>query len=251
MQAPTLRIAGLSIEQWTAVTNVLLTIGLLLFAGMQWWVTKRSEAARRRERAADEQARDREADRALDAAFQLVWAEHFRLDGLADQWDREDLVVLSALGVLSPDDVLPRDWTVVIRAVSQLSVESGFLGGVAMTRAHDMARSIASLNGVVQGIARQYPQHAPAHIIQVAHSSYRGETDPIVRAIRHGTRDLSLLLWDAARQSPRADLDREMNFRDDMRSESGRVAIGALKAREAEAPIALPDNAPIGRGGAG
>jgi hypothetical protein len=71
-----------------------LTVGLLVFAAAQVWVQARSERQRRLERRLDN-------DEAVDRAFHYVWAEHFRLEGLADDLDRRDVVELAFLGVLN------------------------------------------------------------------------------------------------------------------------------------------------------
>jgi len=206
-----------------------LTVGLVLFAGAQVFAQGRTEDQRKRERKTDR-------ERADDLAFQLAWAEQFRIDGLADEWDREDLVSLSSMGVLDPADVLPRDWTAVISALVSLSVESGYLGGVAITLAHDTARRIAMLNSLVADVIRKYPEDTSLVDMAATVRGHHPETIASLETqIRTTTRDLSRLLFDSLRQSPRADLFRQMNFRDDMRSMFGQRAVLAIKQREGEA----------------
>lgn len=109
-----------------------LTFGLLVFAGAQVWVTYKGEAYRRRKRLADDAARQEAEAHELDLAYQTLWAEHFRLDALADYWDAADLVQMSLSGVLRSEDVLPRDWTTQTRMLGRLGIEAGYLGGVAI-----------------------------------------------------------------------------------------------------------------------
>lgn len=227
-----MRFLGLTISDWTAVTNVLLTVGLLFFAGMQWWVTREAERTRARERSADEDTAQRNDEREQDRAFQTVWAEHFRLDALAEQWAAQDLVQLSALRVLRAADVLPRDWSVVMAALSRLSTEAGYLGALALTLAHDAERDVAILNGIIEGMARQYPNKGPEEIAQMVRQNRGRDVAQAENNVKERTRDLALLMWDAARHSPRADVDRTMDFRDDMRSPFGRHMVEQIKARE-------------------
>jgi len=206
-----------------------LTVGLVLFAGAQVFALGRTEDQRKRERKIDRERSD-------DLAFQLAWAEQFRIDGLADEWDRADLVSLSSMGVLNPGDVLPRDWTAVISALVSLSVESGYLGGVAITLAHDTARRIAMLNSLVADVIRKYPEDTSLVDMAATVRGHHPETIANLETqIRTTTRDLSRLLFDSLRQSPRADLFRQMNFREDMRSMFGQRAVLAIKEREGEA----------------
>jgi hypothetical protein len=227
-----MRILGVPIEQWTAATNVILTFGLLLFAGMQWWVTYKGERTRRLERAHDEALAAENSERDQDRAFQTVWAEHFRLDGLAVSWERQALVLLSALGVLHPADLLPKDWTTIVEALGLLGRESGFLGGIALTLAHDTEREVATLNAVVNGFTRKYSEQSPGEIAQLVRHHRREEVAELEARIRRMVRDLSNMLWDAARQSPRADVERVLNFKDDMHSEFARRAAAGLQSRQ-------------------
>src|SRR5689334_12607970 len=95
-----------------------LTVGLLVFAGAQVWIQYRSERQQALERARDQ-------EEATDRAFQYVWAEHFRLDNLADHLDRRDLIEMALLGVLKPEDVVPPDGSKLVEYMSSLSREAG------------------------------------------------------------------------------------------------------------------------------
>jgi hypothetical protein len=205
-----------------------LTIGLVIFAGAQIFVQVRTEQGRLRERQEDE-------ERAEDLAFQLAWAEHFRIDGLADEWERADLVQLSCLGILNPADVLPRDWTTVMSALAHLSVESGYLGGVALTLAHDTARKIGALNSVVRDVIKKYPaDSSTVTMAETVHAHHPEMLADLQKQIRATSRDLSRLMFDAVAQSRRAKIHRVMDFSDDMRSSFGKRAVQAIKEREQE-----------------
>lgn len=205
-----------------------LTIGLVLFAGAQIFVQVRTEQQRLNEREADDA-------RALDVAWQIAWAEHFRIDQLSDEWQQLDLVQLSALGVLNPSDVLPRDWSVLMSSLARLSLESGYLGGLALTLGHDLARSVATLNAIVKSVQHDYPIEGPERIVHLAREQRKKELQELETKIPNMTRDLSLLLFDAVRQSPRADITRDMNLNDDMRSIFGKYTSEALLERQRKA----------------
>ncbi len=103
-----------------------LTIGLVLFAGVQAIVQVRTENQRKQERKTDRERSD-------DLAFQLAWAEQFRIDALAEEWDETetDLVSLSCLGVLNPSDsrwssgMAPTDLP-KLRLADQLSLQTSW-----------------------------------------------------------------------------------------------------------------------------
>lgn len=237
-----LGLSNLTIEQWTAIGNVALTVGLLAFAGMQWWVTKTTEDSRKNERTADEAENQRQRDRQADLDFQTVWAEHFRLESLAKSWANEDLVLLAALGVLRGEHLLPRDWPTVARAIGQLSVESGYLGSVALTLAHDLERQAALLSNLVGLCARQHPTRSAEQVAEQVRDQYDPIITPVETGLRQGARELALLMWDVANHSPRSNVQREMQFRDDLHSRFAREAIPAIKDRESLPSKAQPGN---------
>lgn len=233
-----LEFLGAPLEDWTAVTNVLLTIGLLLFAGMQWWVTHQAEKSRRLERESDERVRRAAADSTSDTAFQTIWAEHFRLETLATHWGKSDLVLLSALRVLRSDDLLPRDWPTLMRAFGHLSKEAGWLGSVALTLAYDTERDVATLNAIVDSFAKQYPGRSPGELAELVRSNRKADVETLERTTVVKATDLALIMWDAARQSARATVDRTWNFSDDLKSKFASDAVRALKIRSEATPEA-------------
>jgi hypothetical protein len=170
-----------------------------------------------------------------DLAYQLAFAEHFRIDRLADEWERTDLVSLSCLGVLNPSDALPRDWTTVMSALARLSVESGYLGGMALTLAYDTARKIGALNSIVRDVIKKYPAESPtATMAETVHSHHPEMLADLEKQIRSNSLDLARLIFDAVNQSPRARVLRVMDFTDEMHSSFGKHAVETIKERERE-----------------
>jgi len=207
-----------------------LTVGLLLFAGAQVWIQYRSERQRVIER-------DHDHGEAVDRAFQYVWAEHFRLDTLADNLNRRDLIEMAVLGVLKPDDVLPPDGSKLIEYVSSLGREAGWLGGVANGLRHEIERSIAILVSSIGGFMESVPKElGAAQRVQYLRQHYGADLEPWEAAVRKGVRELANLLWDAAKHNPRAALPRELSFSDDLSSEFARAAVKGLAKRAAGAP---------------
>lgn len=223
---------GLGLEEWTAITNVLITVGLLAFAGMQWWVTNQAEQATLRERAAAELVRTEKNAADADLAFHTVWAEHFRLEALADYWEENDLVLLAALDVLKPEELLPSNWSALVAALARIGPEAAFLGGVAITACHDIGREVATLNGIVSSFVKQYPQLSPPEIVSMVRKNRGDDVKPIEQKVTSRAKDLAALMWDAARQSERADLTRSLYFKEDLVSKFARDASNALKRRE-------------------
>ena len=206
---------------------VWLTLGLLFVAGMQVWIQHRAEDARQRERKTAE-------DRRADVIWQTAYAEHLRLERLADVWDDQDLVMDSALGILDAHDVLPSDWPVFMRELAELSAEAGYLGALAGTLSRDLARDVAEVNGLVKAARAQWaPSVTPDVIAKGARSNYGPQLDELTASISKNVRELSLLIWDAIQHSPRASLVRVLSFHDDMLSDLGNAAAKEIAMRGA------------------
>lgn len=203
----------------------LLTAALVVFAGVQVWLQHRIEITRKADREAEQ-------DRAADIIWQIGWAEHFRLERLSNAWAQEDLVHESALGVLQAEDVLPRDWATLVRALAELGIEAGHLGALAMTLSHDLARDVAKLNALVNAARATLALGAdPTVVAARARAIHGDELRPLIAGIRKSVRELSLLIWDALQHSPRASVVRELEFRDDMESEMGRASAKEIGSR--------------------
>jgi len=211
----------------------LLTIGLLVFAGVQVWLQYRSEQRRQSERQADR-------DEAIDRAFHLVWAEHFRLEGLSDHLSKADLIELALLDVLRANDVLPRDWGKVTESLAALSREAGFLGGVAVTSGHDLERHIAIYIGSVKTFAREAPPELTrAERIQWIRRNRGAALEPWEKSIRREVDQLAKLFWDVAAHNPRIALERRLDFSDHLSSDLAKAAVSAIAKR-----VLQPDRDP-------
>jgi hypothetical protein len=202
-----------------------LTIGLVVFAGAQVWLQVRTERQRVRERAADR-------DEAIDRAFHVAWAEHFRLEGMADDLERRDLIEMAYLGVLDPKEVLPRDWAQLTDALAGLSREAGFLGGVAVALCHDVERAIAILVNSVGAFVRDAPPDLrESEKVVWLRQEFDQDLSPWEDAVRKGVTELSHLMWDAAKHNPRADLERRLESSDNLSSGFAKAAVEALVKR--------------------
>jgi hypothetical protein len=202
----------------------LLTIGLMVFAGTQVWVQWRNELQRRLERKADK-------DEAIERAFQLAWSEHFRLETLAEHLRRADLIELAILGVLKPEDVLPRDWTAVAQSLGSLSRESGYLGGVALAMGHDIERQIGIFVSSAKAFAKQAPMTADSERVEWLRAEHGEDLEPWEKSIRELVTQLGLLYWDAASHNPRIAIEQTLNFSDDMKSSFGKAAVAGIAKR--------------------
>lgn len=205
----------------------ILTIGLLIFAGVQVWVQYRSERNRQHERQAD-------LDENIDRAFHLVWAEHFRLNGLSEHLAKADLIELALIGVLRANDVLPRDWTTVTASLAALSREAGFLGGVAVTTGHDLERQIGTYVASVNSFAHEAPSGiTDGERIQWIRKNRGSTLGPWENSIRRSVDQLAKLFWDAAAHNPRIAVERTLDFSDDLSSDFARAAVQAMAKRSA------------------
>ncbi len=127
-----------------------LTVGLLIFAGVQSIVQIRTERTRRDERIADREER-------LERSFQYAWAEHFRFESLANAFDRFDLVELALLDVLRPTTVVPHDAGKFIEALTEAGREAGVLGGVTFGVLTDLERTVGIFVNSVKAFSREIP----------------------------------------------------------------------------------------------
>ncbi len=208
-----------------------LTMGLLIFAGVQVWVQVRSEIQRRRERESEHVA-------AIDHAFQLVWAEHFRLDALAEFLGKADLIEYALLGVLRPSDVLPRNWVKITEALATLSTEAAYLGGVALTVGYDLERAIGVYVGSVTAFSQDASGMNPGDLVRWMRQFHGPELKPWEESVRNGAKQLALLFLDAAGHNPRMTVQRQLHFSDTMESDFAKDAAKALAKRSTELNVA-------------
>jgi hypothetical protein len=202
-----------------------LTLGLVVFAAVQVWLQFRTEQVRVRERRQD-------LDEELDRAFHYAWAEHFRFESLADGFERFDLIELALLDVLRPGDVLPKDTVEFVGALAQSSREAGVLAGIAVGACQDVERLVAIFVRSVQAFAKEAPAglkeaEKPAWL----RSTYGAELEPWESSIRKLIKQVSLLMWDAAKHNPRARVEHTLDFSDDFDSDLARSTVGTLVER--------------------
>ena len=196
----------------------------MLFAAVQAGIQIRTEELRESERAA-------ERDERIDRAFQFVWAEHFRLEGLADRYEKLGLVNLASLGLLRPEDVLPRDPTNLTKACSLLGTEAGFLGGAAIGVCYDVAETIGIYLQQVNGLPPGPLNETNATRAVRIRAAYSESLGPLEKRILIGVRDLSLFFWDVVSQNSRIRLERTMVFSDDLKSDAATAIVGGIVAR--------------------
>ena len=202
-----------------------LTIGLLLFAGVQVFVQHRAERTRQADRAADREER-------LERAFQYAWAEHFRLESLADAFERFDLIELALLDVLQPSTVLPNSSVEFMHALTESGREAGVLGGVALGVFTDVERTVGIFVNSVKAFAREIPAGTPENEKpQWIRDHYGEDLKPWEKSIREFTKQVSLLMWDAVSHNPKANEERSLEFADDFASDFAKSATAALVGR--------------------
>ena len=164
-----------------------LTVGLLIFAGVQSIVQIRTERTRRDERIADREER-------LERSFQYAWAEHFRFESLANAFDRFDLVELALLDVLRPTTVVPHDAGKFIEALTEAGREAGVLGGVTFGVLTDLERTVGIFVNSVKAFSREIPpgmqENAKPRWVR---DNYGLDLDPWEKSIRELTRQVALL----------------------------------------------------------
>ena len=80
-----------------------LTIGLVVFAGVQVLIQYRDFRERRRA------ARPRRRSQRIDQARTNLTVEWYRMRRIAQQWNGVDLVQGAEVGQLYPEEILPRD----------------------------------------------------------------------------------------------------------------------------------------------
>ncbi len=220
--------------------TVLLTTGLVLFAGVQVIVMLRTESRAKVERAKDEAAERRRLEREDDIAYQTCYAEHFRLWSLGKRYRGSDLIELSLAGLLRPEDLLPRDWGLITQMLGRLSAEAGYLGATAMSLAHDGAASVATFNATIKKLADtsgsvdltsrlKYVRDTPG-------SGLGSELAKYEEKIRKSVEETALLLWDAICHSASGKRVRTLDFKDDLASEIGKKLVAELVERGKQLP---------------
>jgi hypothetical protein len=203
----------------------LLTLGLLVFAGVQVAVHVWTAVAGKRERRADlEDLQDR--------AFQYAWAEHFRLASLADVMRRSDLIEMALLDLIRPEDVQPADSVHLMEALAISGSESGVLAGFLAGATVDVQRSLGILIRSTQSFAKQAPAGMPdAERVKWVRQHYGKDLRPWEDSTRRLVEELANLAWDAIEHSPRSKVDRTFDFSESLTSEFSKAAVKSLADR--------------------
>lgn len=227
---------------WSAVERldpmVALTGGLLIFASVQVLLQYRHESQRRLERQEDDRERARrrsEEDAARhDRASQVLWAEQFRLYGLAFDLGRRDLIEAAFHDRLVPERILPSQPGLLVDAAGRLGRESSFLVGTAIGLYDDLVRQVDVLSSSVRSFAREAPAGcSPSMQLQYVKEHHSTELEPWVEAVRANAADLSALLEDAWKHAANVDKEIPLLFRSDMSSRFGQRAAARLHERNA------------------
>jgi len=209
--------------QWPSAESWL-TFGLLVFAGVQLWLQYVAEATRKSEREHDEQLR---AMRAV----QLVWAEHFRVDAFADWLASSSVLELASLRVLRAEDVLPNDWTRLVEALTVISTESGYLGGVALTQCRNLERDIAVYLADIDATLETCPGGTLVDRQKWLRDHYDEKLARQEESIRRNARQLALLYWDALSQGPHSSRNLNLQFSPELKSDFAKAAVAAIATR--------------------
>jgi hypothetical protein len=188
-----MRFLGLTIEQWTAITNALLTFGLLVFAGVQVWLTHKAEETRAKEEKEKEK-------RAMEEAFAVAWAEYWRLYDLARDYQSRDLVLDSGNGLLAPSDFLVADPSHLSERFGRLGRATTRLGSAAITHCAHVAGLIAAFNQEIAELTRKYGRVLTADEIGSVIGAKR--LDTLIEEIRAEALEAALILVDALRAAP-------------------------------------------------
>lgn len=205
----------------TGLVEVLAIIGATYYAAANIREFERTRSDAVAEKA---QQRDQESDR----AYQLVWAEGFRIDDLSNRWEQEDLVLLSVNGLLDPQQVLPIDTTALMEACTRCSREAGYLGGMAITMMRTCATTIEALNKVVD--EARTPYSGPAQVAGNAGQPARTFEVSTKAALR----EIARLLDDTAMQAPLFEKPRQIEFRGELKSALARKTAAELPLLQAE-----------------
>jgi hypothetical protein len=228
------------------VTATTIAIAAALFTAAQAYFQRRQTVDQRtlgeddsfrrlKERNDEEVRRRRQADDEQDAAFISIWTEHFRLDSVANQWEAADLIERALLGLLDPKIALPENTQHLVANAAKLGRESGFLAAVAATLAADTAFQTAQFNRLATEAlnrgSKELTPMSPSERVRNRHPEIRD----LEIELKRGAKELALLWWDVARHSPRAEVERTLDFRDDIASQFGRQAIEGLAERAREA----------------
>ena len=212
------------------ITNVVATIAIALFAGLQWWLTKQAEARRQAERAEDRQRDD-------DTAYATLNAEWFRIWAVAQEWRSSDLTNPALIASMSPDDILPRAWSSSTTHLGRLGALTAQLAGMGLALAYDAGRAARALFGEAQIYHREMPEE-PA-----ASKAFMAEHLPRLRGMEEAVKQLAeeaaLVLEDSMNLSPPASRQQRVEFdKASLKSTTAKQLLGGIESDQAPSDTA-------------
>lgn len=203
--------------------SIALTFGLLVFAAMQWWVTRESERQRLRERRA-------EADAKEDAAHHVVWAEQLRISNAVRSLDGSDLVLLAAENALDYEQLLPRDSAYLLDNAVLLGQVAPRLVGVAIARLHDARAGLIAFDRRVRSVMSLCPPGYNS--LEFAKANYSSELESMAETALAAAKEAALTLSDALRCAPRAETTLHVDVPDTLESGFGKRLLARARARK-------------------
>ena len=219
------------------VTNGISTIGVAVFAWLQWSLTKRADLARRAERAED-LARQREV------AYAAVQAEWFRLWTVASNWGRRDLVQLVEADQFDPSDFAPREWASITTNLGYLGMASAKIGSYGLAVAHDATRAANDFLGDCEAFFEHWP--TPPAERAAFHDQYMSGLREQEHRLKALVLEAANILQDAIEHSPDAHLPRIIRFNENLHSDHVRRIAAAVQASGKAAVGTSPESWKVG-----
>jgi hypothetical protein len=219
------------VQTLTAVANIVLTVGLLTFAGLQWAVTPRQLKLQHQAEVHDTDIEQRALERQKredgareDAAIATIRAEFYRL---YEEYRVLELQGASAMLVAGAIDGPEFGFSDPAYAMSQFAVLgflSARLGASGISTLNDVVRAIQRLNEMVRLVAGERPRGTSFMYNQVKTNipDLEAQLDRVRVQMRHGL----LTVDDAIHCSPRASVKHTLNWPKELRS------VTALSMRE-------------------
>jgi hypothetical protein len=212
-----------------ALTSVVTSIALVLFALAQVAIMYWGERNRGREREEDERARERDQLEQLNLAEATLHAEWFRIWTVAKQWRSANLIERAANGELNPSDLLPRDWSNVTQVIGRLGVLPSRLASYGFVRCNDAV----ALAGRFIHNAREFLMGRPSP--GPMREAYDHHMLPALieqeEQLKRAAEEAANVLQDAVEHSPQAKTLHTVQWNDTLRSETARRLKAAMKQR--------------------
>ena len=169
-----------------------LTIGLVVFAGVQVLIQYRDFRERRREH-------DRDEAKRIDQARTNLTFEWYRMRSIMQQWTALDLVTSIQVGQFDPDEILPHDRRSLVTDIARLGETSTFLVMDCLENADDAAKIAKRVVGMVKRFTQAELNELPnAENVE----TYQATVDQLVTTIRLLALEATNCLEDAIANSP-------------------------------------------------